>query len=292
MDPSDRERFVRRIREQGEIRGIVVELRRRDGQVIEAEIFGQPIEVDDTPCIITVTRDVTEQRRSARELTRSREKLQRYADHVTTARERERNNLARDIHDQLGQLLTAVKLKVHQLARASAAGEDLTPDGFRSVVQLIDQAVADVRDLSSSLRPSALDQFGLVDAVRWQAEQFEERFGLEVSVECDAEGLHLGEDRDIHVFRVVQEALTNAHRHASATRVTVRLDRKGDLLTVSVLDDGVGVDPTAATALDSHGLLGMEERAHVLGGEFELRDRPEGGAEARLQVPCAEEGQS
>lgn len=292
LEEEDRERLAGRIRRGGEARELEARLRRKDGRVIEAEIFGEAIEVEGVPCIITVTRDVTERRRSQRELARSREKLQRYAAYITTARERERRQLARDIHDHLGQLLTVIKLKVSQLAGASRreGEEGPAPEAFREVAQLIDQAVGDVRDLSTSLRPSALDQFGLVDAIRWQAEQFQERFDVEVTVESAAERLSLGEDRDIHVFRVVQEALTNVGRHAGASRATVRMEREEGLLRVRILDDGGGVEPAAAREADSHGLLGMEERAHVLGGTFDLLNRPEGGAEARLEVPCEEGG--
>lgn len=292
LEEEDRERLAGRIRRGGEARELDVRLRREDGRVIEAEIFGEAIEVEGVPCIITVTRDVTERRRSQRELARSREKLQRYAAHITSARERERRQLARDIHDHLGQLLTVIKLKVSQLAGASLreGEEGPAPEAFREVARLIDQAVGDVRDLSTSLRPSALDQFGLVDAIRWQAEQFQERFDVEVTVEAAAERLPLGEDRDIHVFRVVQEALTNVGRHAGASRATVRMEREEGLLRVRILDDGGGVEPAAARKTDSHGLLGMEERAHVLGGTFDLLSRPEGGAEARLEVPCEEGG--
>lgn len=288
VDEGDRERLVRRIRTTGEARELDARLRRGDGAEIEAEIFGERVEVDDLRCIITVTRDVTERRRYEREIARSRDKLQQYAAHMTSARERERKELARDIHDHLGQLLTAVKLKVVALAKETSDGDGPSPEEFGAVVELVDRGVQEVRDLSTSLRPSAIDQFGLVDALRWQVERVEEQFGLDASVDSEVADLRLGEDQKIHVFRVVQEALTNVGRHADADRAVVAVDADEDSLLVRVLDDGVGVDPESIDPSDSHGLLGMEERAHLLGGELYLRDRPEGGAEVRLVIPYEE----
>lgn len=284
---EERRRLVRAILEEGEARKLDVTLRRKDGRVIEVEMFGEAIEIDERRCILTVTRDVTDQRESQRELARSRDKLQQYADHLTSARERERKQLARDIHDELGQLLTAVRLKVARIAKVSERGEELPPEEFGAITGLIDRGVEEIRNLCTSLRPSALDQFGLMDAIRWQAERAADRFDLDVAVRSELEELQLGGEKEIHVFRVIQEALTNVGRHAGADSAAIELDRDDGRLVIRVLDDGVGVGPGSQEASDSYGLLGMEERAHVLGGEFSLRDRTGdgGGTEARLELP-------
>lgn len=284
-DEEERRRLVRAIRDEGEARGLDVRLRREDGRVIEAEMFGEAIEIGDRRCVISVTRDVTDQRQSQRELARSRDKLQQYADHLTSARERERKQLARAIHDELGQLLTAVRLKVARLAKMSGKGRELPPEEFEEITSLIDRGVEEVRNISTSLRPSALDQFGLMDAIRWQAERAAERFDLDVAVQSDQQDLQLRGEREIHVFRVIQEALTNVGRHAEADTVAIELEREEGRFVVRVIDDGAGIGAQRPEAADSYGLLGMEERAHVLGGEFSLRDRPGGGAEARLELP-------
>lgn len=289
VDEGDRDRLMERIREEGSVRQLEARLRRKDGETIEAEISGEAIEVDDVPSILTVTRDVTEERKHERELDRSREKLRRYAAHLTSAREQERTELARDIHDHLGQLLTGVKLKIARMARASDLGQAPEQQGFESIVELVDEAVEAVRDLSGSLRPSALDQIGLVDAVRWQVERAAEQFGFEGTVQSEVEELQLEDDEAIHVFRVVQEALTNVGRHAHAARVLVKFEVSDGLFTLRVLDDGVGIDAETARAVDSHGVMGMEERALVLGGEITLRIRSEGGTELRLEVPYPKE---
>lgn len=285
VDEAAREDFVGRLHSTGEVRAHDARFRRSDGEKIEVELSAEQIELDGTPSVITVIRDVTEQRQRRRELASSREKLQQYASHVTSARERERKQLARDIHDQLGQLLTAIKLKVKRLRTSAVEGESVDPDVVDSALDLVDQGVEEIRELSTTLRPSALDQFGLVDAVRWQAERAEERFGLETAVESAVDELQLDEERETHVFRVVQEALTNVGRHADADRAVVELSRTEGRLQVRVLDDGIGVDRPAVAQEDTFGLLGMEERAHVLGGEFQLTNRPEGGTEVRLDLP-------
>lgn len=285
VEEKDRDRLVRAIRTEGRARGLDVKLRRRNGEVIEAEMFGEAIEIEGRRCILTVTRDVTEQREHQRELSRSKEKIEQYAAHITSSREQERKQLARDIHDELGQLLTAVRMKVGRLAKVSDAEGWVDPGEFEEIGELLERGVKEVRDLSTSLRPSTLDQFGLLDAIRWQAERAADSFDFDISVDSDVRDVSLPGDREIHVFRVVQEALTNVGRHADAEHGRVEIRESDGSLLVRVLDDGRGVEFKELASSDSHGVLGMEERAHVLGGELSLSNRPEGGAEVRLEIP-------
>lgn len=286
LEEEDREQLAGAIRADGKARALDLELERKDGEVIQAEMFGEAIEIGGRRCALTVTRDVTEQREHQRELARSKDKLEQYAAHVTAARERERKQLARDIHDELGQLLTGVRMKVGRLSRKSREGDDLDPDEFEKIGELLERGVQEVRHLSTSLRPSALDQFGLLDAIRWQAERAADQFDLNLVVESSLGDVTLSGERDIHVFRVVQEALTNIGRHADAENVRIEIGERDDSLSVRVLDDGRGIGAGDLESSESHGVLGMEERAHVLGGEFSLSNRPGGGTEVLLEIPC------
>lgn len=286
---QDRASLVDAVRSRGSARELDVRLRRSDGRVILGEMFAEAIEVEGRECLLTVTRDVTEERQRARELARSRDELRRYADHLTSDRERERKELARDIHDHLAQLLTAIRMKLVRLARAAREERDLSLEDFEDIIQVTDRGIEEVRNISTSLRPGVLDHQGLVGALRWLAGRASARFGLKITLESDLEEIELPGERAIHVFRVVQEALTNVGRHADAGRAEILVGRGEGTVVVRVLDDGVGPgagregDPT-----ETHGVVGMEERARVLGGDFSLRERPGGGTEVRLEFPLRE----
>lgn len=235
--------------------------------------------------LVGTVQDVTERKRLERQLERSRDLLRRYAAHLTTAREQERADLAREIHDHLGQLLTAAKL---QLDRAMRRDGDASVEGLRDTRDLVGECIEAVREIAGQLRPAVVDQLGLVDGLAAYADQFEERAGIATTFSSDLDGVPLDGEASIHLFRVVQEALTNVARHAEADRARVELRRDGGGLVVSVRDDGKGLPEGPRgppRRIESHGLLGMQERARLLGGDFELRDRDGAGAEVRVRVP-------
>lgn len=232
--------------------------------------------------LVGTVQDVTERRRLEDELERSRDLLRRYAAHLTTRRERERADLARDIHDHLGQLLTAVKLR---LDRARFAEGEVRSERLDETVELVEESIDEVREISSQLRPAYVDQLGLVDGLEAYARRFGEQTGVSTRLQSELEEVPLDGEASVHLFRIVQEALTNVARHAGADRARVVLRREDDALVVRVLDDGRGLREASVTGMHSHGLLGMNERARLLGGSFELRDRDGAGAEARVSIP-------
>lgn len=271
-------------------------LRRKNGEVFRTEqVVGllEPAGDEEPEYAVSVIRDVSERNRreeeleaSRRALRRSRDLLQRYAEHLTRAREQERADIAREIHDELGQALTGLKMQLAQLRRRLEAGEEISPAALDPSLELILATVAQVRELSSSLRPAALDQLGLRDGLEWLVEQFGERTGLEVAYDPGDVELDLDEETSIHVYRLVQEALTNAARHAEAEHVRVEVSAADGDLLVQVLDDGVGFDlREPGDAPDSHGLLGMQERAHLVDGTLTLDNRASGGARVGLRFP-------
>ena len=207
------------------------------------------------------------------------------------AREEERRHLARELHDDLGQALSGLKLHLSWLEHRLAEEPLPDPSEARAKVQmmrqLVDQAMHTVRSVVTELRPEALDRLGLVAALEWQAESFARHAGLRCrfTAAADVSGLDIG--RATSIFRVFQEMLTNVARHAAASRVDVTVHERGDELTLTVRDNGRGLEPGAEISSRAFGLLGMRERALLLGGEIELTSVARRGTTVTLKVPLA-----
>lgn len=279
------ERAGRALEDEGIFRG-EFRMRRKDGSTFPTEHSVILVEAGggEAERAVSIVRDISDRKRRQRDLERSRDLVRRYAGRITEARERERAELAHEVHDELGQSLTALKMKLTDLRR-NAAGGDLPGEELEDGLDLLDETLEQVRNLSSSLRPGTLDQLGLVDALAELVDRFDRRTGIEASFASTAGRVDLGPDRGIHVYRVVQEALTNVARHADADRVRVRL-RPGDgRLVARVLDDGSGLEGDPPEASGGFGILGMRERARLLDGDLTVEDRDGRGTVVRLAVP-------
>jgi signal transduction histidine kinase len=213
---------------------------------------------------------------------------------VISAQEEERRRIARELHDEAGQGLTMLIVGLERGEQAMP-GEHLTSARatVRRLRDLAVQTLDEIRNLAHDLRPSLLDDLGLVAAVRWYARTRAARAGLIVEVRLDGldEADRLPADVETTVFRIVQEGLTNVVKHARARHVLIELRRDGDGLVARVEDDGVGVAarsaPAGADRSGSLGLFGMAERAKLLGGEIEIGPRPGGGTRLALRLPLA-----
>jgi signal transduction histidine kinase len=221
------------------------------------------------------------------ELRRSREQLRTLLGRLDEAVEEERRHLAREVHDQLGQALTALKIDASWAAQR-LGGDDQTvravvADKLRGMAGLIDMTVDSVQRISAQLRPQMLEDMGLVPALEVHAEQFAERTGIRSHV-------HAGEDPALpapaatHVFRIVQEAMTNVARHAGATRVDVSLIEVDRVLHVEIQDDGRGITDAEQHSVTSLGMLGMRERARLLGGRLTVTGAAGRGTVVTLEV--------
>jgi signal transduction histidine kinase len=207
------------------------------------------------------------------------------------AREEERRHLARELHDELGQALLGLKMNLASMLKrlSDPAGGDLSelraklPD----MLDLVERAVHTVSAIVTDLRPPTLDQLGLVAALEWQAESFARRTGLRCQFTATADVSELDVGRATAVFRMFQEMLTNVARHARANHVTVLVERRGDELTLCVRDNGLGVSPERALARSSYGLLGMRERAALLGGSLAIESAPRRGTTVTATIPLA-----
>jgi signal transduction histidine kinase len=219
-------------------------------------------------------------------LEQSREQLQQLTSGLLMAREEERSAIAREIHDVLGQTLTALKMDVAWIGARSPSD---APPAFRqkldAMSRLIDETVVTVRRIATSLRPGVLDDLGLAAAVEWQANEFEQRTGIPCALRITIDDEALDPQLSTALFRILQESLTNVARHSRASHVSVRLEQAGDGLILEVRDDGVGIAAADAASTRSIGLAGMRERAQLVGGSLSIFRAAGAGTTVRAQVP-------
>jgi len=223
------------------------------------------------------------------QLMRSEEQLRNLSTHLQSVREEERKRLAREIHDELGQRLTTMKLHL-SLLRDDARDEQADIlDGMESAIANIDATIQAVKRLISELRPGLLDDLGLTAAIEWQAEDFQRRTGIRCEVSISPHDIALDQDRSTAVFRIFQETLTNVARHASATHVTVYLTDNGDEVELITTDNGRGITREEIDDPRSFGLLGIRERAHAFGGTVDISGTPNVGTVVSAMLPKAQE---
>jgi two-component system sensor histidine kinase UhpB len=234
--------------------------------------------------IMALSEDITESKRAEEALQKSRDQLRALAARVQTVREEERARVAREIHDELGQALTAIKIDLSSLIRGQPAAKK---QESASVLKLVDETIQSVRRISTELRPAILDAGGLAAALEWAAGEFEARTGTKCRLDLPQADVAIDQDRATALFRIFQETLTNVARHANATEVNVRLAEENGDLTLEVHDNGQGLSEEQLSGGGSLGILGMRERALLLGGELKIKGSPEKGTTVRVRVPPA-----
>ena len=209
--------------------------------------------------------------------------------HLQNVREEEKASIAREIHDDLGGTLTAIKMEIYWLARGLPAGKESVPlfERIESMSQLLDDAVGVTRRVITELRPTILDDLGLLAAIEWQAAQFQKRTGIECRVNCIGDKGNLGRQHSIALFRIFQEALTNVARHSGASRVEVEFHHGDDEVMLSVSDNGRGMPGGHVIAADSYGIRGMFERVGQLGGRVRFDNIPGGGFNVLVTLPLS-----
>ncbi len=218
------------------------------------------------------------------------DQLRALSAHVESVREEERAGIAREIHDTLGQALTALKMDIAWVARRVTEdnpARDAILDKLHAMSRATDEVLDEVRRISAELRPGVLDDLGILAAIEWQGQRFEERTGTSCVVRSNLDGERLDRELSTAVFRIFQEALTNVARHAEATRVDVRIERSDGALCLEVRDDGKGIGPEDEHRATSLGLLGIRERARRLGGTATVRPAEGKGTVLSLALPLA-----
>ena len=265
------EEEVRRMRNNGHYGWV-----RMVGEVVERDAAGLPTR------LVAMLEDVDARHRTEDDLRAAQQEIQALSAHVEAHLEAERKLIAAEVHDQCGQLLTVLKLELAAL-RGAVAADSPQAACVQRLDASVDELVGLSRDLIARLRPPALD-LGLVPALEWLAGQWTRQTGLACEFSCALDDLTLPDEQATTLFRVVQESLTNAARHARATWVHIRLGVRQGQLDLRVADNGCGFDPEADHA-GHYGLLGMRERALRVGARLELNSRPGAGTEVRVAMP-------
>lgn len=226
--------------------------------------------------------EISEREQAERALRSSQEKLRKLSAHLQSARESERAAVAREIHDELGATLTAVKMDLHWYAKTLAGGGYLSSDKLIETAALVVSAIHTVKRIATELRPSILDHLGLWPALEWQIQEFQKHYGIRCSLEIESPPVALDSEMQTAIFRIAQEALTNVARHARATQVSVRARHAGGRVKMEIEDNGIGLPAAKVVDPASCGIQGMRERAQTFGGE--VRFLPGEGTGTRVLI--------
>src|SRR5215467_875476 len=239
---------------------------------------------------LELRQEIAERRRVEGELRKSLVQLRALAARLQLVREEERALVAREMHDELGQACTAIKMDLASIGRKTSKTQVQLREKVHSTMELVDKMIFTVRRIASELRPRTLDDLGLTAALEWQAQEFENRTGIRCVVVLPQEQLALDSEHSTAIFRIFQESLTNVARHAKASQVEARLETQPGKLLFTVHDNGIGFNAKQTIVRKSLGLVGMQERALLLDGKLTIEGVPGSGTTVTLQIPLPREG--
>jgi PAS domain S-box-containing protein len=258
---------------------------RADGTVFPIESTFSKSVVDGQLQMTAVLRDATEKHQVEQELREANRQLRELSNSLTQVREQERTRISRELHDDLGQQLTGLKLSLSWLGNRIKEGRETAAQNVDDMRYQLDGAIASVRRIAAELRPRVLDDLDFAEALTWQTREFTRHSGLEVTLKLDAGHLIKNNESATAMFRIVQEALTNVVRHAQASQLQIGLVEEMDMVVLSIHDNGVGFDSSGRKA--GVGLVGMRERCTALGGKFAIRSQEGEGTTISVSVPLA-----
>jgi signal transduction histidine kinase len=272
--------YDRVLRPDGDVR--IVNSR---GHVVTDE-GGTPVRV------FGATQDVTELKRAEEKLKATSEQLRALSASLQSAREEEGARIARELHDELGSALTSLRWSLDEidsvLSKTNKDDADTLRGKIATMITLVASTLNTVRRISSELRPGILDDVGLIAAIEWEIHQFQTRTGIASYVDSLMENAHLTREQSTAIFRIFQEALTNVLRHAQSTRVDITIKEEEGDFVLTIRDNGRGITDEETAGAKSLGLLGMRERAHLIGGEVNIAGVARQGTVVTVRVPLSE----
>jgi PAS domain S-box-containing protein len=234
---------------------------------------------------IATSKDITDRKHVENALNERTEQLRELSTHLQEIREEERTNIAREIHDELGQQLTGLKMDITWLKKRVKTEDPVIKNKFAESIKLIDASVKTIRRIVTELRPSIIDDLGLNAAVEWHVVDFGKKLGLHIEYENDFDDEHIKPAISIGLFRILQESLTNIAKHAQAKNVSIKIGQVNDTIHLCVKDDGVGFDTKVRQIDKTFGLLGIKERANKMDGECFIESGPGEGTKIEVRIP-------
>ena len=280
---------IRRIL-SGETIGFEVEHYHKDGHVLPLDVATSGIDIGGRLYVLAFHRDITERKRAEQELKRSQQELRGLSKAANEAIEAERRRTARELHDELGQSLTALKMDLESLRSALPPGQVELGERALAMHGLLDTTIAATRRIAADLRPLMLDDLGLAAALDWLTHNFSKHTGIATDLVIDDSVAQVPEPIASALYRITQESLTNVAKYAQASTAEIRLERDGDWVELAVRDNGRGIEAADQEKRGTFGLLGIRERVTLLGGEVAIKGEPGQGSEVRARIPLAAAG--
>ncbi|HEY6435206.1 MAG TPA: PAS domain S-box protein, partial [Ignavibacteriaceae bacterium] len=262
---------------------------RLDGKVVDVEVIASLIIYNDKPSVQVIVTDITERKKTEREIFNSREQLRALNARLEKVQEEERINLSRELHDNLGQNLTGLKMDIAWLGKRIKGEITDEPKALisktNSMLSLIDGIINNVRRISADLRPNGLDYLGLIPSIEWQTEEYKKRTELQCEFTTNVTNINFKPEINSSIFRIFQEAFTNIIRHSGATKVKIKIIEETDNLRLEISDNGIGINEALLSDDHSLGIIGMKERTLQFNGELNLEKVLEGGTKLTLIIP-------
>lgn len=261
-----------------------------DGRKLWFSFTNSFVKHSDSILILTIIKDITQRKEAEKELKKSAEQLRKLASHIQSVREEERKIIAREIHDELGQVLTVMKIQVSLLSNKLSEKENNIKEKFESITSMIDNTVDTVQRITAKLRPGILDDLGLTAAIEWQADDFSSKTGIKCNYSLPENETISDQEKVTALFRIFQETLTNIARHSGADRVDIKLETTEKCFKMKISDNGVGISGDEMAKSDSFGLMGMRERALLFDGEVTISGEPGRGTTVCVSIPLDKTG--
>lgn len=271
-------KFIKELQDLGMVNNFEITFRCKNGELHTGLISAETIYLNEKSCILAVIIDITQRRRAE-------EALRELATHQESIREEERTRIAREIHDDLGQLLTALKMDICWIVKKIPASQQALLEKTDRMIGLTDNLIKSVQKISADLRPGLLDDLGLAAAIDWEMKSFQERTGINCSLVFHPEQIKLDKGCTTALYRIFQETLTNIARHAAASRVEVNLKAGMEWLSLVIRDNGIGITEEQIHSHRAYGLNGMRERVQRLDGKLHINGILNKGTEIEIKIP-------